>query len=64
MRLITFAYSLEGNQPTGFEAQVLQGILRKLSNNLNDCIKLWIRILEVGYGLLVVIDPQWRTTSA
>jgi hypothetical protein len=57
VRLITFAYSLEGNQPTGFEAQVLQGILRKLSNNLNDCIKLWIRILEVGYGLLVVAAP-------
>lgn len=48
------ACSLEGNQPTRFEAQVLQGILRKFSNNLNDCIKLRISILEVGEGLLVV----------
>lgn len=34
----------------------MQGFLTEVSNNLNVCIKLGIRILKVGEGLLVVTD--------
>ena len=48
---------------TRFEAQVLQGFLTEFSNNLNDCIKFGIRILEVGEGLLVVTDRYGEQLS-
>ena len=41
----------------------MQGFLTEFSNNLNDCIKLGIRILKVGEGLLVVTDRYGKQLS-
>jgi hypothetical protein len=49
--------SSQGNQQTGLvEAQIPQGLLAKISNNLHNRVKLRIRLLKVGEGLLVVTN--------